>query len=51
MQGPQLTKLREENMNYDYATLVALVLVALGAGLMTTACLLAELWSPSGRAP
>ena len=33
------------------ATLGAFVLVALGAGLMTTACVLAELWSPSGRAP
>jgi hypothetical protein len=38
-------------MDHNYATLVALVLVALGAGLMTTACVLAEWWSPTGRAP
>lgn len=37
-------------MNHNYATLVALVLVALGAGLMTTACVLAEWWLSSGRA-
>jgi hypothetical protein len=33
------------------ATLGAFVLVALGAGLMTTACVLAEFWSRTGRAP
>ena len=37
-------------MNHNYAMLVALVLVALGTGLMTTACLLAECWLSSGRA-